>query len=117
MRTLADYCALHPHLAHLQPKLTGQVTNIYDRICDLCTDDRIGGLRTLCHGDLWSNNLLFRDGPAVGADVRPVDAKLIDFQQVFSGSPCLDLLLLLHGASHEDLRQDDWDQLVQHYHT
>lgn len=117
VRTLSDYCAMHPHLAHLQPKLGGHVATIYDRLCKLCTDDSIGGLRALCHGDLWSNNILFHD--ELAADGKPLlaDAKLIDFQQVFCGSPALDLLLLLHGTSHENLRQDDWDELIQNYHT
>lgn len=112
LRTLVAYCRLHPHLASIGAKLETQCTTWYDRVCRDCTVE-IDGLRALCHGDLWSNNVLFAAHPQTGA---LMDAQLIDFQMLFAGSPCLDLLILLHGSSARDVRQDDWDELVQTYH-
>lgn len=112
IRTLVDFCRLHPLLASIGRKLESQQTTWYDRVCRECTA-HIDGMRALCHGDLWSNNILFASDPQTG---RLRDAQLIDFQMLFIGSPCLDLLLLLHGSSACAVRQDDWDELIRTYH-
>lgn len=108
--SLADYCALHPQFEHIGRKLNGRASIIYDRInarCQIKSD----GFSSLCHGDMWSNNILFRKSKS------EIDAKFVDFQHVYNGSPCLDLLRVLYGNSHEDLDIIDWDELVQYYHS
>lgn len=51
-----------------------------------CADEE---LNVLNHGDLWTNNLMYRYDEAG----RPIDAVLLDFQFAFYGSPALDLMV------------------------
>ena len=48
---------------------------------------------TLCHGDFWSNNILFSyaDDPA-----KPESLVIIDYQLIFVGNPCYDLVYFLY---------------------
>ena len=48
---------------------------------------------TLCHGDFWSNNILFSyaDNPT-----KPESLVIIDYQLIFVGNPCYDLVYFLY---------------------
>ena len=48
---------------------------------------------TLCHGDFWSNNILFSyaDDPT-----KPESLVIIDYQLIFVGNPCYDLVYFLY---------------------
>ena len=48
-----------------------------------------GDLHVLNHGDLWTNNLMFKYDEAE----NPIDAVLLDFQFTSYGSPALDLIV------------------------
>lgn len=107
--TVVEYISLYPELAHLAPKINGRATILFDRATTKCQVP-LDGFDGLCHGDMWSNNIMFRRNHAV-------DARLLDFQNVFNGSPCFDLLRTLYGNSHEDLDFCDWDDLLRYYHN
>lgn len=115
IETIIEYCALHQQFVHIGPKLIGRAAEIYERAGRL-TKRADTGLVSMCHGDIWSNNILFQNTIASDGD-RRIDAKLIDFQQVFNGSSCFDIIRLLHGNSHEDLNENDWGELLQYYHS
>lgn len=66
----------------------------------------------ITHGDYHRNNLLFRKIN----NNRVVNMKMIDFQQVRYGSPCLDLSFFMYLNISCDLRPDLWDRLLQTYH-
>ena len=50
-------------------------------------------VHTLCHGDFWSNNILFsyKDGQE-----DPDDLIIIDYQLINYGHPCYDLVYFLY---------------------
>lgn len=115
IQTLCEYTARYPHLAHLGPKISRQSATIYERVCEKSARAETG-FNVLCHGDLWSNNILFRGRNGTENDDAVDDVRLLDFQQVCSGSLCLDLCMILHGGSNENVTEQDWDRLLQHYH-
>lgn len=51
-----------------------------------------GDFHVLTHGDLWTNNLMYKYDDAG----RPTDAVLLDFQFVSYGSPALDLIVRVY---------------------
>ena len=47
-------------------------------------------VHTLCHGDFWSNNILFTYGEDPD---NPSSLVIIDYQLIFVGSPCYGKIL------------------------
>lgn len=68
------------------------------------------GLNVINHGDLWSNNVMFTN-----VDDRPTSAIILDFQGCFWGSPMIDMLNVLVTCSRPDLREADWNGLIDLY--
>lgn len=64
------------------------------------------------HGDFHRNNLLFKktDNNEIGA------MKMIDFQQIRYGSPCLDLSFFMYLNISAELRERLWDEMLRSYH-
>lgn len=66
----------------------------------------------LCHGDMWSNNVMFRYSES--GDVE--ECMLVDFQMGFYSSPMLDLhYFIVNSLSHED-KTSQVDHIVYLYH-
>lgn len=70
------------------------------------------GLNVINHGDLWSNNIMYRHNIAGEA----IDVRLVDFQCCYWGSPLLDVINVLVTSSHKTLRLNDWNKLIEYYH-
>ena len=58
-------------------------------------------VHTLCHGDFWSNNILFTYGEDPD---NPSSLIIIDYQLIFVGSPCYGKFLT--AILHRGLRND-----------
>ena len=58
-------------------------------------------VHTLCHGDFWSNNILFTYGDDPD---NPSSLIIIDYQLIFVGSPCYGKFLT--AILHRGLRND-----------
>ncbi|RCN43603.1 hypothetical protein ANCCAN_10374 [Ancylostoma caninum] len=70
--------------------------------------DELGMQRVLCHGDLWSMNVLWRpkgDDFAIAA--------LIDFQTAHMGCPANDLVRVFSACLSGKDRQEHWEELVE----
>ncbi|KAH0956361.1 hypothetical protein HN011_009372 [Eciton burchellii] len=72
-----------------------------------------GPLSVFCHGDCWTNNILFQDQP--NSDTEAV--YLVDFQLTRVGSLALDLANLLYCCTSGVVRQAYMTELLQHYHS
>ncbi|CAO1341354.1 unnamed protein product [Diamesa hyperborea] len=75
-------------------------------------DNNEGELKVLCHGDLWTNNLMYTYDDAG----NPTDVILIDFQFCYYGHPAIDVLYFLHTSAVDELRQNNIDELIQYYY-
>lgn len=66
---------------------------------------------TLCHGDLWAKNVLFRYENDV-----PVECKLIDFQLIRYLPPAHDALHFIYLSTDEETRQLHFHQFLNYYY-
>ncbi len=73
----------------------------------------IDNFAVISHGDFHRNNLLFKK---IESNNCVVDMKMIDFQQMRFGSPCLDLSFFMYLNISAELRESLWDNLLQKYH-
>ncbi|XP_030374818.1 uncharacterized protein LOC115624330 [Scaptodrosophila lebanonensis] len=78
-----------------------------------CFHPTPGHVNVLAHGDVWTNNVMFKYDPKTG---RPVDVLLIDFQYSFWGSPTIDLHHLFNTSLQEKLRREEQNSFFQFYH-
>uniref|UniRef100_A0A182M3D1 CHK kinase-like domain-containing protein n=1 Tax=Anopheles culicifacies TaxID=139723 RepID=A0A182M3D1_9DIPT len=69
--------------------------------------------KALNHGDLWSNNMMFRYENN-GTVVREI--MFVDYQISTYGSPGLDLVYTLYNCPHRDIRLDRREDLLKLYH-
>ncbi|KAG7200479.1 hypothetical protein KM043_001045 [Ampulex compressa] len=72
-----------------------------------------GPLTVFCHGDCWTNNILFKDQ----AEPEEEAVYLVDFQLSRVGSLALDLANLLYCCTSGEVRRAHMTQLLQHYHS
>ncbi|XP_049300057.1 uncharacterized protein LOC125772397 [Anopheles funestus] len=77
-----------------------------------CESD--GGYRVLNHGDLWSNNMMFRYDPNVPSIVQ--DVAFVDLQLSFYTSPGLDLNYTLATCPNYETRSR-LDELIELYYA
>lgn len=66
----------------------------------------------LNNGDLWLNNIVFK----YNNNKRPVDVLLVDFGLSVFASPGIDLSYLLFSSSTSDIKDLEFDILIQFYH-
>ncbi|XP_015516969.1 uncharacterized protein LOC107222213 [Neodiprion lecontei] len=67
----------------------------------------------LNHGDLWTNNLLFKYDEDHG---EPQDLYFLDFQSVRYVSPAIDISYVLFCSCNQELRNRHFDELIKIYH-
>lgn len=61
----------------------------------------------VCHGDLWSSNLIFDQSD---------HCRLVDFQMVRYLPPAHDLMLLLYWGTSKNVRQEHEQEFISHYY-
>lgn len=107
IHALADAVLKLPGFEHLSDKLKN--IDVYERIL-AATKTNFKDFNVLTHGDLWSNNFMFRHNGRLVSDVI-----MVDFQTLYIGSPALDLVYALYSSSASTVRAKDWDELVEYY--
>jgi len=68
---------------------------------------------TVCHGDMWMGNLMFRTNPNTG---ESEECYMIDLHSAQYLSPATDLAHLLLTSTTRDYRKQHWDEVVKHYY-
>ncbi|XP_035774763.1 uncharacterized protein LOC118457358 [Anopheles albimanus] len=94
------------HLA----KLESFLSNCFGNLVELVS--RESELSVICHGDCWTNNVLFRFSP----DGSIAETCLVDFQLIRYGSLALDLAYLIYCCTDGSLRKDHLQNWLQTYH-
>lgn len=73
-------------------------------------DDRFN---VLCHGDLWSNNIMFKYNEDTG---KPETCMLVDFQMCYYSSPMLDLHYFIVNSLSKVNKITQVDYILHLYH-
>lgn len=111
VQSFADITKLLPGYEKVSRKLDNVKRRIYDKTLKAVEQDQLCFL-SLCHGDLWSNNIMF----ASDENGHAIDAVFVDYQVSFLGPVVVDLANALYSSSNKDMRAAEWDALVQYYH-
>lgn len=72
-----------------------------------CTKFKPDKFNVLTHGDIWTNNIMFK-----GDQIR-----LLDYQLSLYGSPILDFIQLVFSSANSKIIGSHFDELLKHYHT
>ncbi|XP_017771365.1 PREDICTED: uncharacterized protein LOC108558845 [Nicrophorus vespilloides] len=67
---------------------------------------------TICHGDLWAANIMFK----FGKDGDPVDCLLVDFQSYRYCPPAQDLLTFIYLATDREFRSNHMQEVLRYYY-
>lgn len=73
--------------------------------------ERDENLMTICHGDSWLKNFMFKED----ANGSVVDVKFVDLQIMRHTSPTIDLLHFFYSSTDTTLRNQYYDQLMVNY--
>lgn len=70
--------------------------------------------RVLCHGDLWSMNILWRSN-GNGRDELKL-AAVLDYRNSHFGCAAIDLVRVLSSCLSAKDRQEDWEKLLEYFY-
>ncbi|XP_001866279.2 uncharacterized protein LOC6049544 [Culex quinquefasciatus] len=91
-------------------KFEGFLANIFENMVELV--GRESKLAVVCHGDCWTNNILFK----YDEDGQITETCLVDFQLIRYGSLALDLAYLIYNFTDSTLRRDNLQSWLRTYH-
>ncbi|KHJ92858.1 hypothetical protein OESDEN_07244 [Oesophagostomum dentatum] len=66
----------------------------------------------LCHGDLWSTNMIWRKA---GGGIEL--AAIVDFQTSHFGCPATDIVRLLNASLSAKDRRENWEYLLETFYS
>lgn len=96
--------------------LIDKVEKLFEKdFFDLLSDSTNGKLAepyaTVCHGDCWNNNILYKN-----ENGKPVDARLIDWQVCRYASPVCDLMYYIFLGSSQKTRKEHYYKFLDVYY-
>ncbi|VDK49369.1 unnamed protein product [Cylicostephanus goldi] len=100
------------YLSEKVDKLEEIVTEILDLASADNLSEELGMQRVVCHGDLWSANILWRQDDGDNLKMTA----LIDFQTVNMGCPASDLVRVFSSCLSGKDRQEHWEELLEHFY-
>ncbi|XP_077291486.1 uncharacterized protein LOC143914942 isoform X2 [Arctopsyche grandis] len=83
----------------------------YKKLYACCMPELGQPYTVLCHGDCWTNNILFKY-----ENDKPVSVRLLDWQMVKETSPVADIAYLMFSSGDGVLREQHYDDLLNLYH-
>lgn len=83
---------------------------LYSAICKNLDFDE-NSFNVLNHGDMWSNNLMFR----FNENRETIDIKVVDFQLGYWGSAASDLYYFMMSSWNIDFKIKKFDELIKFY--
>lgn len=107
---LTDAVQQLPGRQHLAEKLRRFSMTGYDKVLRASERDD-AEFNVLCHGDLWSNNAMFR----YDENGKITHTMLVDFQAGYWTSPQVDVAYALYTSSAGDVTEANWDELMTVY--
>ncbi|XP_055603186.1 uncharacterized protein LOC129751612 [Uranotaenia lowii] len=90
-------------------KLKRFLSNCFGNMVELT--GRESKLSVICHGDCWTNNILFK----YDDDGNITETCIVDFQLVRHGSLALDLTYLIYCCTEGSVRKDNLQKWLQTY--
>lgn len=113
-KACAEFCDTCPELGrYYRDKLLRLIPHIGEN-ATRCYDPKEGHFLTLCHGDMWTNNVMMQYDDAGGK--QPKDVLLIDFQYCNWTSPAVDHHYFFNTSLQDDVLFNRQDYLIQYYH-
>lgn len=112
LQALSRSLELNPDL---KQRYQAKINHLIDHVMDYgekSTSVNPNDFVTLCHGDLWTTNVMFQ----YDEQGHPNNVILIDFQFSVWNSPAIDLHYLFSTAIQENLRWNRQPELVQFYY-
>uniref|UniRef100_A0A9J2PU25 CHK kinase-like domain-containing protein n=1 Tax=Ascaris lumbricoides TaxID=6252 RepID=A0A9J2PU25_ASCLU len=76
----------------------------------------LGMVSVLTHGDLWTNNILWRKVPDSDGETFDEIIALIDWQNAHAGNVAEDFVRLLGSSVDPEVRRGELDHLLEYYH-
>uniref|UniRef100_A0A915A9S6 CHK kinase-like domain-containing protein n=1 Tax=Parascaris univalens TaxID=6257 RepID=A0A915A9S6_PARUN len=77
---------------------------------------QLGMVSVLTHGDLWTNNILWRKVPDSDGETFDEIIALIDWQNAHAGNVAEDFVRLLGSSVDPEVRRGELDHLLEYYH-
>lgn len=81
----------------------------YEIILDIMNK---GKCKVLCHGDFWSNNILFK----FDTQDKPCDLRFVDFQMSRVASPVIDIIYFINSSVQHNVWINNKEKLIGEYY-
>lgn len=114
---IIDYLKTKKDMEHILIKVEAKKSFLLNECKKLLKDSDGCYITCLNHGDIWNNNILFKNCTHEGNHENgSYKTCLIDWQLTHWGTPAYDLHHFMAGSTTPDLRKEHLTDLLQHYH-